>query len=103
MNNAMNKLFKAAALPLFLALAACQTSDMVPASQATAGGDETAEAAACRARMAQALSIKVEDVSVGDSQLNADGSQTMSLVAVRGDRATCTADPAGKVTSFRAG
>lgn len=100
----MNCFRAGAGLLLALGLAACQSSsDMVPASQATAGGDQTAEAAACTARMAQALGIKVEDVTVGNAQLNGDGSQTMALIAVRGDRAMCTADPAGKVVSFRAG
>ncbi|WP_210300025.1 hypothetical protein [Kaistia hirudinis] len=101
----MKNCFRAGAgLLLVLGLAACQSSsDMVPASQATAGGDQTGEAAACTARMAQALGIKAEDVTVGNSQLNADGSQTMQLIAVRGDRATCTADAAGKVISFKAG
>lgn len=101
----MTQHFRAVAgLLLVLGLSACQSSnDMVPASQATAGGDQTGEASACKARMAQALGIKVDDVTVGDSNLAADGSQTMTLVAVRGDRATCTADAAGNVVSFKAG
>ncbi|MCX5516023.1 hypothetical protein C3941_04685 [Kaistia algarum] len=98
-----NRFWAGAGLFLVLGLSACQSSNMVPASQATAGGDQTGEAAACTARMAQALGIKPEDVTVGNSQLNADGSQTMALIAVRGDRATCTANAAGNVVSFRAG
>ncbi len=99
----MNCFRASAGLLLALGLAACQSSTMVPASQATAGGDQTGEAAACTARMAQALGIKPLDVTVGNSKLNADGSQTMALIAVRGDRATCTADAAGKVVSFQPG
>ena len=101
----MMNCFRAGAGLLFaLGLAACQSSNtMVPASQATAGGDQTGEAAACTARMAQALGIKPQDVTVGNSRLNADGSQTMALIAVRGDRAICTADAAGKVVAFTPG
>jgi len=101
----MHRLLTGAGLILVLGLSACQSNsnDAVPASQAGAGGDSTAQVAACTGRMASELGVQPADVTPTATQLNGDGSQTIAMESVRGDRATCTAAATGQILSFQRG